>query len=367
MLHATDPATPYLSVRARRPGSTVGDLERALYDDRSLWRLHGMRRTLFIAPAAAGRVVLAGAAYDVARRERRRVTGWVTASTGVGDPDAWLADAEAQVLEALGGSLRSTRELTDAVAVLRTRLAIGPAPRTTTVTLGSRLLLLMAMDGRLVRGRPAGTWRSSQYRWAATAAWFGTDVPGSDAVGPDAERRGRADLARRYLTAHAPATFDDVRWWTGWTVARTRAALTDVGATEVRLDDGVGLTLPDDPAAGDGTMGPDDAGSAARVALLPGLDATTMGWKARGWYVGDLEREVFDRYGNAGPTVWVDGRVVGGWGQTPDGAVVHELLVDVDADARDTITTAADDLGAWLDGVVVRPRFPSPVWGRLSH
>ncbi len=46
------------------------------------------------------------------------------------------------------------------------------------------------------------------------------------------------------------------------------------------------------------------------MALLPGLDPTTMGGSSDDWYVtDDVAVLVFDRNGNAGPTIWVDGVV----------------------------------------------------------
>ena len=38
---------------------------------------------------------------------------------------------------------------------------------------------------------------------------------------------------------------------------------------------------------------------------------TFMGWKERDWFLGEHAEPLFDRNGNAGPTVWRDGRVVG--------------------------------------------------------
>ena len=61
-------------------------------------------------------------------------------------------------------------------------------------------------------------------------------------------------------------------------------------------------------------------------------------------------------------TAWWDGRIVGGWNQTPDGAVVLQLLEDVGADGRAALDERAAALTAWLDGVVLAPRFPSPLW-----
>jgi hypothetical protein len=102
------------------------------------------------------------------------------------------------------------------------------------------------------------------------------------------------------------------------------------------------------------------------VALLPSLDPTTMGWQQREWYLGDHGKALFDRSGNAGPTVWIDGRVVGGWAQRRSGEVVHQLLEDVGREAASAVDTAAAELEAWFGDVRVTPRFPTPVQRELS-
>jgi len=97
------------------------------------------------------------------------------------------------------------------------------------------------------------------------------------------------------------------------------------------------------------------------VALLPALDATTMGWKDRDWYLGGYRAALFDRAGNAGPTIWVDGRIVGGWAQRPNGEIAVELLGDVGADARSRIDARAAALQAWLGDLRFVPRFRTPL------
>jgi hypothetical protein len=103
--------------------------------------------------------------------------------------------------------------------------------------------------------------------------------------------------------------------------------------------------------------------------LLPSLDPTTMGWKERDWYLPSPDPAadgLFDRNGNAGATVWVDGRVVGAWGQRPHGEVVARLLVDVGAEQEALVAAEAERATAWLDATVVRARFPSPIQRELS-
>jgi hypothetical protein len=102
------------------------------------------------------------------------------------------------------------------------------------------------------------------------------------------------------------------------------------------------------------------------VALLPSLDPTTMGWKDRAWYLGPHRARLFDPYGNAGPTVWSDGRVVGGWGQRPDREVVVRLLDDIGTEKSRQVEAEAARLTDWLAGVVVRPSFPTPLQRELG-
>jgi len=59
--------------------------------------------------------------------------------------------------------------------------------------------------------------------------------------------------------------------------------------------------------------------------------------------------------------VWWDGRIVGGWVQDDDGAVVLQMLEDVGADGRRTLDAEAARLTEWLGGARVLPRFPSPL------
>jgi hypothetical protein len=354
-LHSTDPATPFLGSWARVSGFATADLDRALLEERSLWRLHAMRRTLFVVPAGEAPVFEAAASRDVARPERRRLEAWLAAEPGVARVADFITDLERSVLAALAdGVERRTQELTAAVPGLATQVTLGSGKWSTRSPISSRILFLMAMDGRIVRTRPAGSWRSSQYHWAAADQWF------RDSVRPLDPGPARTRLARRYLEAYGPATMDDLRWWTGWTVTQASAAVAGVGAVPVRLDDGrEGLLLPDD-------TDPDPTGTPS-VALLPALDASPMGWKHRDWFLGGHGARIFDRNGNIGPSVWVDGRIVGGWAQQAGGDVVVRLLEDVGGETEGHVAVMAAELTAWLGGTVVIPRFRTPLEKELAN
>jgi hypothetical protein len=159
-------------------------------------------------------------------------------------------------------------------------------------------------------------------------------------------------LVRRWLAAFGPATEADIRWWTGWTARDVRAALAELPHAQVDLGGATGYVLADD-------LEPVERLEPS-AALLPTLDPTTMGWKERGWYLGRHGDVLFDRNGNAGPTVWWDGRVVGGWSQRPDGEIVFRLLEDVGADAGAAIETEAERVARWMGDVRIAPGFLPP-------
>lgn len=88
-LHATDPASVYLGAFARTRSLVPADLERALYDERVLLRILGMRRTMFVVPLELAGIVHAACTRAIGRAERRRVVGMLAAA-GIAD-DAGVA------------------------------------------------------------------------------------------------------------------------------------------------------------------------------------------------------------------------------------------------------------------------------------
>ena len=92
-----------------------------------------------------------------------------------------------------------------------------------------------------------------------------------------------------------------------------------------------------------------------------------MGWKDRDWYLGTHRAPLFDRSGNIGPTIWVDGRIVGGWAQRHDGTIATRLLEDVGAGYEAMILTEANRLGDAIGDTLVKPSFPTPLQRDLSR
>ena len=358
-VHATDPASVYLGLRARTTDLTRERLGALLYEDRALLKVLGMRRTMFVVPPSLAAVIQAAVTTDLGLGERKRMLGMLERAGIANDVAGWVATVEDEtmaVLDELGEA--TAADLTKRVAGLREQIPFGAGKKWQgTVGVSTRLLFLLATEGRIIRGRPKGTWLSSLYRWVPIDRWV------AGGLEPWPPERARAELARRWLGAFGPGTRRDLQWWTGWTVARTKEALQDVGAVDVLIaeaDGGpaLGFALPGDVEP---TADPEPW-----VALLPALDTTTMAWAERGFYLGEHAKQLFDSNGNAGPTVWVDGRVVGLWAQRTSCEVVVRLLEDVGRERRLAIDAEAATLTAWLGKDRVFPRFPNPTFQELA-
>jgi len=361
-LHATDPVTVYLSARARSR-CAVDEVDAALYEERAVVRMLGMRRTVFVVPAGLADVVQAACTDDVARRMRRQMEKDLAGGgVGGGDAGAWLRSVEDGVLRALAarGGGATGAQLSADEPRLRTQLvyaadkSYGGAAYIT-----SRVLVLIAAEGRTIRGHRRGGWTSGQFEWFLPQAWLrgGESAGAGLGAGLDAGR-ARTELARRWLTTFGPGLVADLQWWAGWTGAQTKAALAALPVAEVDLDGQAGVALADDLDF------PADAPEVA--ALLPALDPAPMGWQARAWYLGPHIPPLFDRTGNVGPTVWWAGRVVGGWAQRASGEVVYRLLEDIGADGEAAVAAQAAALESWLGPARVTPRFRTPLERELS-
>jgi hypothetical protein len=361
-LHATAATGPYFSLWARVGGFQRPALETALYEQRILVKLLCMRVTLHV--VASDEAAFFYRAFPPDFFERPMPVefrgGGLLAHAGLcceEETEALLADLHQRVLAVVAEDGPSTtqqigRKVPEFAAKIHHDTGKAYEGE---FSIGSRLVGDMCMRGLLVRTRPRGTWRSSLYEYAALSDWL-PDVD-LDSVTQD---EARAWLVRRYLSAFGPATFDDVQWWTGLTKGETQQALDAIASevVEVAIEglDEEHLMLAEDAERLRAFTPPDDP----YVFLLPSLDPYIMGYRDRRRFLAPVHRKkVFDRAGNAVPTVWVNGRVVGVWGQRKDGQAFCEPFEPV-GDAEALLSEEVRRLEDFLEGEALPPGIRTP-------
>src|SRR5262249_29661443 len=147
--------------------------------------------------------VQAACTDDVARRMRRGMEKDLAGGGGGGgDPGGGVRSGEDGGLGALAarGGGASGAQLSAHEPRLRTQLNYAPGKSYGgTANITSRVLVLIAAEGRMIRGHRRGGWSSGQFEWWLPEAW----APGLH--GDLDASAARAELARRWLTAFGPA------------------------------------------------------------------------------------------------------------------------------------------------------------------
>lgn len=325
-LHASTPTGPFLSLFARCKGFQKEHLDQALYREKCLGRLRCMRKTIYILPKSMIPIAHAATSRLVVNASRRYME-----AQGVAYDD--YEKLSARILDLLIG-----REMT-ATQIKNALTCSSPLPA---------VIQLMCDDGKLVRGKPKGSWRASQTRYARFVDYF----PDLTLQGLD-ESQACARLIEHYLRAFGPSKETDIVWWLGIGKRKTQAALelleNRVAKQRVNGLDGefIALRAVDEiPLSGDSTADP-------AVNLLPFLDPYLMGYVERARYLDEEHKEfVFDRSGNATSTILADGRVVGVWDcqETRESTMKWLVFSPITASLRDRIHELAQRVGEFIAG-----------------
>ncbi len=348
-LHATEPASVYLSAFARAE-CTPDDIDRALHVDRTVVKQLAMRRTMFVFPRDLLPAAWGSASDRVHRQLRARLAKEAESNGLAARGEEWVDRMLREVLDSLAtDGPATTAQLRERIPLLGQRLEISPGKSYGgSFPVASRVLSTLGATGAVMRGTNQGDWHTSRPLWTLTGDWLG------ETPNPADPADGYRELVERWLRTFGPGTEADLVWWLGATKGVVRRALDELDTVEVGLDGATGHVLPDDVD--------DVPDQEPWAALLPVLDPTTMGWKQRGFYLAEDDvPHIFDRNGNAGTTAWWDGRIVGSWVQDPDGLVSVVLLRDVGEEGTRALEAEAARLTAWLAGKRIGTVYPSPL------
>jgi hypothetical protein len=291
-LQAQDVRASPLSVRARLVGVSSADVLGARVEERSVVRNWYMRGTLHLVAAedAAWLLSLVGPAMVRAGASRRRQMGITE-------------DEYARALRVIRDALAAEGPLSRVVIASRLREAgIDPS--------GQRNLHILqrtALEGVICHGPAVGGGADSAF--VLSADWLGSlwtaRLPSRDAR--------LAELARRYLAAHAPAEPRDLATWSGLPVPEAREALRLIEGdlVEVRVRGQAAWILA---AQRKFAISTPRRSAAPLVRILPVFDGYLLGHRARDLIVpAEHAHHVLPGGGWLNPTVLVDGVAVAQW------------------------------------------------------
>ena len=304
-----DPRGARLAVRARSEGLSAADVNRALTEERSLLITWLNRGTLHLVRSEDYPWLQAVTTPPLQTGSVRRLE-----QEGVPPKDAERGIATIERSLGDDGPL-TAEQLRERVAATGVR-AQGQALY--------HLLFAASLRGLIVRGPMAG----GKHAYVLVRDWLGKSKP----VDRD---RALAELARRYLAGHGPATDRDLARWAGIPVGQARAGLEAISSQLDEHRDGLVDLAGRGPAA-----------ELPPPKLLGAYDPVLLGWTSRADILGKHQYLVTVN-GLFRPFAMVKGRAVGTWAM-PKGAVVLESLARISKADREALERDAADVERFL-------------------
>jgi hypothetical protein len=310
-----------LAIRPRSQGLTADDVDRALSVDRSLVITWLNRGTLHLVRREDYPWLQALTSPPIATTNHRRL-----AEEGVSPRDGERG------VEIIARSLAANGPMT--------RKQLGEQLDTAGIpTKGQALIHLLvasSLAGLTVRGPMVG----SEHAYVLARDWLGEATPIDRDV-------ALAELARRYLVGHAPASDRDLAKWAGLPLRDVRSGLRAIGSELHPRADGR-LELAKRPRVGSGPP----------PRLLGAFDPLLHGWQSRFPLLGS-HQGVVTTNGIFRPIALVDGEAVGTW-RMQGGSVRLTPFETVTPGAEAALATDAEDVARYLGiqgaGLVVEPR-----------
>jgi hypothetical protein len=285
-----DPRGARLAVRARTAGVTAAEVDRGLSEERSLLITWLNRGTLHLVRSE-----------DYPWLHALTTPPLLTSSTRRLRQEGVSADAAEKGMETIERALGADGPLTR--PQLRERLDAAGVPTAGQALV--HLLFLATLRGFAVRGPMIG----KEQAYVLVRDWLGPQKPVDREV-------ALAELARRYLVGHAPASDRDLARWAGLPLRDARAGLEAISKQLVEREDGL-VELKKTPAPA--PLPP--------PRLLGAYDPVLLGWTSRDEIVGPHKTLVTDN-GLFRPFAMVEGRAVATW-RLAGGRVTVEQVAKV--------------------------------------
>lgn len=306
-IQGQDPRGARLAVRARSTGLAASDVDRAL-DQRQLLITTVNRGTLHLIRAEDYPLL-----QSLTTPQLRTSSSTRLGQEGV-SPEA--AERGVRVIEKALAEGPQTR------VQLRERLQAADVP-----TAGQALVHVIyraALDGIAIRGPMV----DQEHAFVLVRDWLGPQ--------PRVDReQGLAELARRYLVGHGPASDRDLARWAGLPLRDARAGLEANSRRLHEREDGLVELRKRPPVA-----------PLPEPRLLGAFDPLLLGWTSREDVIGE-HTHLVTMNGTFKPVLMVKGRAVGTW-RFPRGRVQLEPLERLTKKAKKALEADAVDVERFL-------------------
>ncbi|MGB5912407.1 MAG: crosslink repair DNA glycosylase YcaQ family protein [Promethearchaeia archaeon] len=323
-LHATGTMEPYLALFARMSRFNKKDLEKELYVNKTLGRIRGIRKTLFIYTKKMIPIINSSTKHLIIKLFEKYLNY----------RDISLEDYKnlsIDILNLINKREMSTSEIKKA---LNSQKDIGA------------IISVMCDEMVLIRTKPIKSWKDRRIRYAPFKGYF-----------PEInfnrynEEEALKILVKNYLKSYGPSTETDIVWWTGINRSKIRRALDqfrdEIATIKISsLNHDFLILQKDIEKFTNLTLIKENT-----INFLPQLDPYLMGYKDRERYIKINNYEyVFDRSGNITSTILLNGRIIGVWDVTekPDPMVKVLFFSKIDEINLDKAYKEANRIGEFI-------------------
>jgi len=323
-LHSTNLTTSYLSLFARSNTFFKSVLEKELYINKTLGRIRGMRRTLFIETREMIPIVHSATSQLINKSFEKYME-----ARGITLKD--YQDISKQILNNLKGKELSAQEIR---TYLDSKLDVPG------------IIQVMCNNRLLIRGKPIKDWKDRRNRYALFHDYFPTIN-----VSEFTEKQAIQKLVECYIKAYGPVSENDISWWSGLTKTKIREALKILESQLERIQiselNGELLLYQEDLSYLENM----DIFQEPTLTMLPELDPYPMGYKDRERYINmNNYNYVFDKSGNITATILLDGVVIGVWDTENKKIPVVKLLLfqPLEQELHKKLYSQAEDVGKFF-------------------
>ena len=286
-LHATCPTTPYLSLFARMNQFSKSDLKREVEINKSLVRIRSIRSTLHLIPFEKNTLVFAATKAQLNRRSEKYI-------------------------QHLGMTLEEFNSIAEKIIITLTGRGLTAneiKKETGNSKYTSHVINILCDEGTIVRGMINGSWKSNIHRYFRFEDFYSE----SD-ISNISKEVAFEYLVMDYIKSYGPVTMEDIIWWSGLNKQTVRQVIENKKKELENLNiEGYPENFLMLKSDFDSLLQTAISGN-LNVLFLPAMDPFIMGYKVRQRFIDDAESDfVYDRFGNATPTIILDGTIIGIW------------------------------------------------------